>query len=218
MPPSLRGQVDPWCEGIWGPLKAALAGAAEPAPPAKDAAAPAVADAAPAPAPAPAPAAAKPAAAAPAGLVDGLAPEGVDLAGAPALAPPRVAVEFGLPPAEAAAVRGREAAAPSAEERARRDAGGAGAYSAAAPFWARVAGARCGPGRLGEGARVSGRRACGPPGLAFGRALAIDPPSRPGPHLAPGQRSSPLPGSAGAQIHHRPSLHHDAPFPPPSGH
>ena len=88
-------QVDPWCENIWGPLKAALAEAAGGA---KPAAAAAPAPAAPAAAAA-APAAAAPeqqqaeAAPAPAALVNGLAPEGVDLKGAPALALPRIEVD-----------------------------------------------------------------------------------------------------------------------------
>ncbi|GBF92178.1 methionine synthase reductase [Raphidocelis subcapitata] len=138
----LEDKVDPWCEGIWGPLKAAMAGAA----PSVTKAAPAAAAAAPAAVPAAAPAAAATAApaaaaAAPAGLVDGIAPEGVDLSGAPALAPPRVELRF-LPhgAAGAAAALAREAARPGAAELAVRDE--AGTYSAAAPYWASVAGAR----------------------------------------------------------------------------
>lgn len=103
-------QVDPWCEGIWGPIKAALAGGAAPAPAHAPAAA---AAAAPAPAAAKAPAAAAAsaaaAAAAPVALIGGLAPAGVDLAGVPALAPPRVAVVTDVP----AEVRGQGCAGAS---------------------------------------------------------------------------------------------------------
>jgi hypothetical protein len=104
--PALK--VDPWCENIWGPLKTALAEAAgnSAAPQATGNTAPpaAVNTAKPA---APAPLAFTPAAAeqqqaaaatAPAGLVDGLAPEGADVRGAPALAEPRIEVVLDVSP------------------------------------------------------------------------------------------------------------------------
>ncbi|KIZ07342.1 5-methyltetrahydrofolate-homocysteine methyltransferase reductase [Monoraphidium neglectum] len=76
----------------------------------------------------------------PGGLVGGLAPEGADLKGAPGLAPPRVEVSFDVAPAVSEDVRARELSWPSEEQRKFRKP--TGAYSAAAPFYARVAEAR----------------------------------------------------------------------------
>ncbi|KIZ05949.1 P450 (cytochrome) oxidoreductase [Monoraphidium neglectum] len=146
----LEGKVDPWCENIWGPLKTALAEAAgnSAAPQATGNTAPpaAVNTAKPA---APAPLAFTPAAAeqqqaaaatAPAGLVDGLAPEGADVRGAPALAEPRIEVVLDVSPEVAQLARERDTSRPTPKQAAYRDEGGT--YSAAAPFWAKVAGAR----------------------------------------------------------------------------
>jgi hypothetical protein len=87
-------------------------------------------------------AAGSPPATPPAQLVNGLAPEGVDLKGVPPLAPCRIALAVdSLPPAAAAAIRARDAdGVPAREQRKLRDA--SGAYSAAAPFWATVSGAQ----------------------------------------------------------------------------
>ncbi len=78
------------------------------------------------------------------GLLLGLAPVGVDTKGAPALLPARIKLAYEKDEAKAKAVLAAEAAVPSREQRHALDP--AGAYSAAQPFWAHIAGARWGCG------------------------------------------------------------------------
>lgn len=66
--------------------------------------------------------------------------QGVDLKGAPPLAPCRISLNQQLPAALAAAVRDKEQQLPSKEQMVHRDP--TGAYSAAAPFWATVSDAK----------------------------------------------------------------------------
>ncbi|KAI8467258.1 MAG: hypothetical protein J3K34DRAFT_460460 [Monoraphidium minutum] len=68
-------------------------------------------------------------------LVGGVAPEGVDLVGAPGLAAPRIEVDFDVSPEAATHARARELSRPSLEQRDHRDP--SGEYSALRPFWAR---------------------------------------------------------------------------------
>lgn len=160
----LEATVDPWCDGLYQPLQQELAAlsaaaadeaAAAPQPPAvgstvgphESAAGATVMDSKNLPgatdaadAGAGAAAAAATAAAAPTDLVDGIAPPGVDLAGVPPLAPCRVALRTDLTPAAAAAAAARTAGLPLPEQTALRDP--EGLYSAAEPFWARIADAR----------------------------------------------------------------------------
>ncbi|GFR48804.1 hypothetical protein Agub_g10755 [Astrephomene gubernaculifera] len=74
------------------------------------------------------------------GLLLGLAPVGVDTKGAPALLPCRIKVQWEKDEARAKAVRDKEAARPTREERHRIDP--EGNYTAAQPFWAHVSNAR----------------------------------------------------------------------------
>lgn len=66
--------------------------------------------------------------------------QGVDLKGVPPLAPCRITLNQQVSADTAAAVRERELRLPSREQMSHRDP--AGAYSAAAPFWATVADAK----------------------------------------------------------------------------
>lgn len=73
-------------------------------------------------------------------LVNGLAPAGVDLAGVPALAPCRVAINQQVSAAVAEAARQHESDTPSAEQLKHRDP--EGHYGPEQPFWARISDAR----------------------------------------------------------------------------
>ncbi|KAG1661078.1 hypothetical protein FOA52_004540 [Chlamydomonas sp. UWO 241] len=137
----LEERVEPWNDGLWGPLIKALAG--EVVDPEPAAAAAAVAKAAEVPKPPQEASPAQPAQPAHAqvvpprdvGLVDGLAP------GVPAPLPSRLVIDWHADGDEATArARADASGAPSNAAEAHRDP--AGVYSADAPFWATVSDAR----------------------------------------------------------------------------
>lgn len=87
---------------------------------------------------------------------------GVDTKGAPALLPARIKLSYEKDEAKAKAVLAAEAAVPTREQRHALDP--TGAYSAAQPFWAHIAGARwgCGHGAGSLSVRAAQHEIWGP--------------------------------------------------------